>query len=327
MNTRLSWRSICPAAVILLASCPLSELDRFYLAPDAGTCNPDCTGKPCGAPDGCKGVCLVGSCPGGQRCVEGVCNCDGTSCPSGCCKQNQCASGTENTACGSQGAMCNDCGAAGVCESHACNACGRVGQSCCAGSCVTGGVCTASACIANNAWAVGWRGTILRWDGTAWTSANSPISGTTTTLYGVWGSAPNDVVAVGSGVILHFDGSQWSTALTDPSKEFHSVWGNWIVGNVGCGSNGVIMSPGFNGAWSPLPIGTVAPLNGVSGTGPADAWAVGDTGSCTGTDRRGDPYRVASTSVSRPSARSARAMRGPSVLASFFTGTEPRGPQ
>jgi hypothetical protein len=59
----------------------------------------------------------------------------------------------------------------------------------------------------SNVWAVGLQGTIVHWDGRAWTSVSS---GTTYDLYSVWGTAPDDVWAVGTGTILHWDGSQWS---------------------------------------------------------------------------------------------------------------------
>ena len=50
-------------------------------------------------------------------------------------------------------------------------------------------------------WAVGASGTILHWDGSAWSGFPS---GTTNVLYGVWGSASTDVWAVGqAGTILH----------------------------------------------------------------------------------------------------------------------------
>ncbi len=54
----------------------------------------------------------------------------------------------------------------------------------------------------NDVWVVGDHGTILHWNGAAW----SPVaSGTTDDLYGVWGSGPFDVWVVGDhGTILHY---------------------------------------------------------------------------------------------------------------------------
>jgi hypothetical protein len=61
-----------------------------------------------------------------------------------------------------------------------------------------------------NAWAVGFNGLILRWDGVTWT--DSP-SGTTKWLNGVWAGAPNDAWAVGQdGVALHWNGVGWKPA-------------------------------------------------------------------------------------------------------------------
>ncbi len=48
----------------------------------------------------------------------------------------------------------------------------------------------------SDVWAVGWGGTILRWDGRAWARVSS---GATVDLLGVWGSGPSDVWAVGEG--------------------------------------------------------------------------------------------------------------------------------
>jgi len=50
--------------------------------------------------------------------------------------------------------------------------------------------------------AVGDDGTIVHWDGTAW---SAQASGTDALLGDVWGSGPNDVFAVGLGKIVHYD--------------------------------------------------------------------------------------------------------------------------
>src|SRR5581483_9781049 len=53
-----------------------------------------------------------------------------------------------------------------------------------------------------DAWAVGDRGTILHWDGSTWTPAKSP---TDQVLYGVYASSPDEAWAVGDhATILHF---------------------------------------------------------------------------------------------------------------------------
>src|ERR687887_2323503 len=63
------------------------------------------------------------------------------------------------------------------------------------------------------------------------------------TLNSVWGSARDDVWAVGHfGTILHWDGSAWSASLsgipTDDAHNFYGVWGSarddvWAVGLCG----------------------------------------------------------------------------------------------
>jgi hypothetical protein len=53
------------------------------------------------------------------------------------------------------------------------------------------------------------------------------VSGTSESLYGVWGASSSNVFAVGSqGTILHYDGSTWSTmASGTTSWELTAVWG------------------------------------------------------------------------------------------------------
>jgi hypothetical protein len=57
-------------------------------------------------------------------------------------------------------------------------------------------------------------GHILRWDGTAFIPMQTPGLGRHT-IFGIWGSSPTDVYAVGgsanrSGFIWHYDGTRWS---------------------------------------------------------------------------------------------------------------------
>ena len=58
---------------------------------------------------------------------------------------------------------------------------------------------------ADDVFAVGAGGVILRYDGAAWSPMNS---GTGNALEAVWGRAANDVFAVGAGgTALHYDGN------------------------------------------------------------------------------------------------------------------------
>ena len=51
-------------------------------------------------------------------------------------------------------------------------------------------------------------------------------SGTTATLYDVWGSSENDVFAVGEGgTILHYDGSSWTPMNSSSTFDVEHIWG------------------------------------------------------------------------------------------------------
>jgi hypothetical protein len=125
--------------------------------------------------------------------------------------------------------------------------------------------------VANDAWAVASAGTILHWDGAAW----SPMaSGTTSDLLGVWGASATDVWAVGkSGAALHWDGVAWSLAASGTANDLTGVWGSaggdiWAVGA------GTIQH--WNGsAWSTASTGAVQ-FAGVWGSASNDVWAVGN---------------------------------------------------
>lgn len=94
-------------------------------------------------------------------------------------------------------------------------------------------------------------------------------------LSSTWGSAPDDLWAVGHG-LLHWDGTRWRV---DGScrVSMNSVWGSsshdvWAVGEGG----GIMRWDGT--AWHAVPSPVTTTLWGVWGTGPGDAWAVGDAG-------------------------------------------------
>ncbi|UJR86301.1 Hypothetical protein I5071_83850 [Sandaracinus amylolyticus] len=87
-------------------------------------------------------------------------------------------------------------------------------------------------------------GMILRWDGASFSRMETPSD--TPTIFGIWGSGPDDVLAVGglgraAGFVWHYDGSAWR-AIDLPEalmgRSLFKVWGRargdaWIVGTDG----------------------------------------------------------------------------------------------
>jgi hypothetical protein len=70
---------------------------------------------------------------------------------------------------------------------------------------------------ADDVFIVGYRGTILHWDGGEWTQMESP---TTQQLFTVHGRSHEDVWAVGIGpTIVHFDGTSWTSYLDDMGND------------------------------------------------------------------------------------------------------------
>ena len=102
------------------------------------------------------------------------------------------------------------------------------------------------------------------------------------TLFGVGGSGPMDVWAVGnSGTVLHWDGSAWATSDASTTANLRAVSARsptdvWAVGDGGTVRH-------FDGVtWTAQSPGTAAMLRGVWSTG-SEIFAVGQTGALKGT--------------------------------------------
>ena len=86
---------------------------------------------------------------------------------------------------------------------------------------------------AGDVYTVGATGSILHWNGTAWSLMTSPTS---QELFGIWGSGAGDIYAVGAaGTIIHYDGSAWTTMTSQTTQNLKRVWGSgpadiWAVG-------------------------------------------------------------------------------------------------
>ena len=122
---------------------------------------------------------------------------------------------------------------------------------------------------------------ILHYDGFTWSDAD-PHLRAVATYRGIWGSAANDIWAVGnSAEIIHYDGSTWSSAATlITGAVLGHVWGAaadsvWAVGE-DSGSPLILYWDGTQ--WidqSPAVSGWFA---GVWGTSATNVWAVGGSG-------------------------------------------------
>ncbi len=84
-------------------------------------------------------------------------------------------------------------------------------------------------------WAAGVSGTVLHWNGTAW----SPQASAGYDINDVWGLGAGDVWLVSpSGVILHGDGTQWAPSTSGAATDLVGIWGStaaglWVVGSGG----------------------------------------------------------------------------------------------
>jgi cysteine-rich repeat protein len=141
----------------------------------------------------------------------------------------------------------------------------------------------------NDAVAVGAQGTVVRWNGTAWSPQSS---GTTADLRDVWGRAAGDVYAVGDAVVVHWDGVAWSS-LGFPGTGMRAIAGDvdriYVVGDGGAAWSYDTLG------WHALVIGTTADLSDVYAAGGLVV-AVGAAGTIVQDDGTGwAPGRTATT--------------------------------
>jgi hypothetical protein len=129
------------------------------------------------------------------------------------------------------------------------------------------------AAAANDAWACGNAGTMLHWDGTAWSKVPSATAQRLASIYGV---SSTDIWAAGNAIV-HWDGHEWTQI---PSTSTLAIT--------------AVATTGANDAWfadqdvllhwdgvevtgmTGLPF-TVLPA-GVFSSAPGKAWVVGDHG-------------------------------------------------
>ncbi len=144
---------------------------------------------------------------------------------------------------------------------------------------------------AQDIWAVGVHGTILRQIGPYWVKVDT---GAENSLSGVWGSGSEDVWAGGVNTLLHFDGTSLKN-VTDPSMTNGTILSLWgvsapadpfhpqksateVLWGVGYLNNSSSL-PGASWRWQDgkftlIPVPVKNPLSCVWGSGPDDVWAV-----------------------------------------------------
>jgi hypothetical protein len=127
---------------------------------------------------------------------------------------------------------------------------------------------------ATEVYAVGERGTVLHFDGHAW----SPVPGLAggPELRGIAGAWPGRAVAVGwGGRVVRLQGGRWSEMVVH--ETLNDVWAAsgsdvFVVGDAGT----ILRSDG--GEWRRMPSGTMESLTGVWGRSPGEVYAVGTGG-------------------------------------------------
>ena len=133
------------------------------------------------------------------------------------------------------------------------------------------------------AWGTGGEGFLVGQDSTVFrftgVSAIPQVTPTTQHLRAVWGSAINDVWAIGlAGVVLHFDGATWTQWEELPAlPSFESIWGSGSDDVYIAGTGGAILH--WDGAaWTLVASKSDQNLRDVTGFTGGPVWAVGGFG-------------------------------------------------
>ena len=117
--------------------------------------------------------------------------------------------------------------------------------------------------------AVGDYGTILRFDGTTWSPDALPDF-TFPNLKGVWGTAIDDLFAVGDGV-FHNDGSGWVELVVPFNGDERAIWGT-STSSLWVGANGALFR--FDGSAWVFEHAASTDIVALSGTSDSDVWAI-----------------------------------------------------
>lgn len=129
------------------------------------------------------------------------------------------------------------------------------------------------AASATDAWAVGGTpegGTaapndiVMHWDGSAWTKQSLPGTPLGRSLYKVWGTASDDLYAVGeSGTTWHRKGTTWTLETNPATSNLFAVYGCSATDVYAVGGQDVLHTDG-SGTWTKLGVTLGNSVNGVT---------------------------------------------------------------
>ena len=143
----------------------------------------------------------------------------------------------------------------------------------------------------DDVWAAGRYGTVLHFDGEAWTEVDTGLQGMEAVdLLGLWGESGH-LFAVGTdGTLLHKIGDSWEKENANTDSDLISIWGASLI-NTFVGTAGGAVLRNLGGAWTTTQVfGGNVPVFGLHGTGMFHVVAVGGGGGITVFDGDGwDP--------------------------------------
>lgn len=105
-------------------------------------------------------------------------------------------------------------------------------------------------------------------------------------MNGVWGTAPDNVYAVGvGGGVFHHDGVSWKTEPSGTGEWLNGIWGSGPDDVYAMADGGTVIHRKA-GAWSTVDVGTTSSLQAAWGTAADDVYLVGDGGTIVRFDGR-----------------------------------------
>jgi photosystem II stability/assembly factor-like uncharacterized protein len=133
-----------------------------------------------------------------------------------------------------------------------------------------------SALSPKDGWAVGYAGTIFHYNGTAWTTVNSPTSAILLSVFMV--SATDGWIVGYGGTILHYNGHIWESFASPTSANLRSIFMDSAEEGWAVGENGTILHF-VQGQWKLANSPTINTLNSVFMISSHEGWIGGEPAS------------------------------------------------